>query len=202
MDRHRRRWTEGEDQFLEENRSGHTIIWLSERLGRKPDAVKRHLYERHILKYKTRLLKRRDAKLPEGFKYCRGCGLPLSLDSFAPNRGVRPTKDGRQSRCRKCQSELAMKWNREHPDRFKRNARASRLRRKYGLSVETYDALLLKQEGKCPICLRDLDGRLHVDHDHQTGRVRGIVHGHCNTRLGAFGDSVEQLQRAINYLSG
>jgi hypothetical protein len=82
----------------------------------------------------------------------------------------------------------------------------SGLKRKYGLTFETRDALLAAQEGKCAICSRSIvfgtAGGAHVDHCHTTGRVRGILCGGCNTALGKLGDTIESLERVVRYLQG
>lgn len=60
------------------------------------------------------------------------------------------------------------------------------LQRRYGITAEEYDALLSAQGGRCAMCKRPHRGRgrLAVDHDHATGRVRGLLCFHCNTMLG------------------
>lgn len=80
------------------------------------------------------------------------------------------------------------------------------LRRLYGISLAEYQALLDKQGGSCGICKGPPMGRsngvyYHVDHDHQTGEVRGLLCSNCNTALGLFRDDVELLQKAIAYLT-
>jgi hypothetical protein len=79
--------------------------------------------------------------------------------------------------------------------------------KKYGLTVEEYNRILHDQDGKCAIrgCNRTgkdeaRGSRLHVDHDHKTGAVRGLLCSHCNTGLGKFLDSPDKLQAAIEYL--
>lgn len=73
---------------------------------------------------------------------------------------------------------------------------------KYGLTVEQYDAMLAAQGGVCAICVYSpLTGKpLHVDHDHRTNKVRGLLCGNCNTALGMFEDDPETLTSAIAYL--
>lgn len=77
------------------------------------------------------------------------------------------------------------------------------LKAKYGLSLEDYTALLEKQGGRCAVCGTPPDGRrLSVDHNHETGEVRGLLCLNCNTTLGKVGDSPEILMEAIAYLQG
>jgi hypothetical protein len=68
--------------------------------------------------------------------------------------------------------------------------------------------MFLKQSGKCSICnnsetVKDLKGKikyLAVDHNHETGEVRGLLCNACNTGIGKLGDSVKILENAIKYL--
>lgn len=80
--------------------------------------------------------------------------------------------------------------------------RRTMLRAKYGLSMEEYAALLERQHGVCAICGQPPNegGVLHVDHDHTTGVVRGLLCPPCNTGLGNFRDDQRLLRRAIRYL--
>lgn len=65
---------------------------------------------------------------------------------------------------------------------------------KYGLSRADYERLYRIQKGRCAICGLKLP-RLDVDHCHVSGRVRGLLCGPCNTRLGAFREQSERAQR-------
>jgi hypothetical protein len=72
---------------------------------------------------------------------------------------------------------------------------------KYGLTVDAYDAMVLAQKGLCAICARPPgDSRLHVDHCHKTGQVRGLLCGRCNTAIGLLGDDPKILAMAISYI--
>ena len=77
------------------------------------------------------------------------------------------------------------------------------LRKTYGLTVEQYMAMAEAQGHVCKICGKpetDKYGALHVDHDHQTSTVRGLLCGQCNTALGKFRDDPALLRAAIAYL--
>lgn len=69
---------------------------------------------------------------------------------------------------------------------YRRQKLATRRRNLYGLSWEEYLLLLEGQDGVCAICHQPSDRELHVDHDHLTGRVRGLLCGRCNTGLGFY----------------
>lgn len=75
----------------------------------------------------------------------------------------------------------------------------------YGLTDEQYEALLTRQDGRCAICkTNEWSGhhkKPHVDHDHATGRVRGILCNNCNQGLGRFADDPVRLMAAARYLS-
>ena len=78
--------------------------------------------------------------------------------------------------------------------------------RYYGLSIERYESILEDQKNKCAICGTGLvatDNKLavaHIDHDHATKEIRGLLCRHCNLLLGHAKDSVEILKRAVVYL--
>lgn len=82
--------------------------------------------------------------------------------------------------------------------------RAYRLLNKYGLTVEAFETMLHEQKSACAICRRVL-GRgkngLHIDHDHASGRVRGLLCRSCNHMLGNAMDDPAILLRAIEYLA-
>jgi hypothetical protein len=76
--------------------------------------------------------------------------------------------------------------------------------KKYGITLAEYERLLKKQKGVCAICKKpEYDARqrrLSVDHDHETGRVRGLLCARCNRALGMFNDNPELLRSAARYL--
>lgn len=89
------------------------------------------------------------------------------------------------------------------PERIRRYDRQKQLK-KYGITLGDFERLLAAQGGTCALCGGPPLGRFgmnyHVDHDHMTGVVRGLLCSRCNGGLGALGDTVESLQRAISYL--
>lgn len=95
---------------------------------------------------------------------------------------------------------MRQKARRDDPttNRHDNNARTLR---KYGLTQEEYDTLYDQQLGRCAICLVALaEVTLHVDHDHETNAVRGLLCHTCNCGIGFMQDSPEVLERAAQYL--
>lgn len=70
---------------------------------------------------------------------------------------------------------------------------------KYQLSIDAWHEMLIQQSGRCAICLLPMQSP-HVDHDHSTEEVRGLLCSHCNRGLGAFYDSPDSLERAAAYV--
>lgn len=79
------------------------------------------------------------------------------------------------------------------------------IKRKYGISIYEYETLLIKQNGVCAICKNKKlsskkNGRLCVDHNHESGEIRGLLCSNCNTALGLMKDDINSLKMAIEYL--
>lgn len=93
-----------------------------------------------------------------------------------------------------------------NPDRREVNRRGL-LWRKYGITPDQYDEMFAAQNGVCALCAQPADpngvraaSRLHVDHDHETGKVRALLCNHCNRGIGAFRDDPDLMQRASLYV--
>ena len=125
-------------------------------------------------------------------KWCGRCRQNLPKQDFAKNSAK---KDGLQERCRSCRAT-------HYKDSgYFTQAKEGRLRRKYDLSLAELEQLELSQGSCCAICSNDTFS-LVVDHDHKTGKVRGLLCNFCNTGLGLFLDDPERLKSAISYLKG
>jgi hypothetical protein len=102
----------------------------------------------------------------------------------------------RQSRSRECPEYKS--WNWSGLDR-----EDAIIRRQYGITMQEFKELLEFQGNGCAICGKPLDmlnRRMNIDHDHETGKVRGLLCSGCNTGLGHLGDNVDGLERALYYL--
>ena len=82
---------------------------------------------------------------------------------------------------------------------MRKNTRGLLLLRTYGITLGEKEAMVKRQAGRCAICGRKAK-TLCVDHDHDTGFVRGLLCFRCNQALGFFGDSIQSLQRAVDYM--
>jgi hypothetical protein len=96
------------------------------------------------------------------------------------------------------------RMKRERPDYVLKQQRKRSLAKLYGLSTEEYNIMFESQRGLCAVCcLPDSsrrDGRLSVDHNHKTGKIRQLLCTKCNLALGAVGDKIENLLSMIEYI--
>ena len=93
-------------------------------------------------------------------------------------------------------NQKSKEWQRKNPEKVRNN----QLRYEYGITIDDYNQLLIKQENRCAICKRHSDKTLVVDHNHQNGKVRGLLCRTCNTAIGLLNDNYLLLLEASNYL--
>jgi hypothetical protein len=129
---------------------------------------------------------------------CSKCLQYKPPTEFAKNKN---RKNGLQSRCNSCRHDY------NTSDEVRRHNRDKMLRRKFGITLKQFEAMLEAQDGKCAICKQTelslsnqrLEKTLAVDHDHQTGKNRKLLCQRCNIGIGHL-DTIELLQAAIEYL--
>jgi hypothetical protein len=92
------------------------------------------------------------------------------------------------------------KYRENNPEKVYQKLRKASLKRRYGITLEKYQSILDMQGGVCAICGKAKEEILHVDHDHATGKVRGLLCGHCNHVLGFGKDDMTLFEKAIKYL--
>lgn len=101
-----------------------------------------------------------------------------------------------------CSNKCAHKYK---PSRtYSDITRNSQYLKNYGITLDTYNFMFLEQEGCCMICKihqSQCKQNLHVDHDHETGQVRGLLCQKCNHALGLFKDNPQIIQAALEYVS-
>ena len=158
-------------------------------------------------------------------KTCSKCGEPKPLDDFHRAANMR---DGHRNECKACfkaaakaryNSEVAVarvrRWQAANPERFaayqaeyrnrperKRKMRDLYYRRTHGMSADEVDVMIEAQGGVCAICEErpDVEARLHVDHEHATGRIRGVLCSRCNHAVGLLREDPDLFARAAAYL--
>jgi hypothetical protein len=124
-------------------------------------------------------------------KWCPGCRQELRRDDFGRNRASR---DGLTSYCKPCHNAKS----KETYTRLYGSTRDYHLKRRYGLTSADVEAMIEQQGGVCAICQERPPQ--HVDHDHVSGRVRGVLCSCCNQALGNARDRTDILRSAIDYL--
>lgn len=125
-------------------------------------------------------------------KKCPRCGEVKPKRAFVRNRS---TTDGVGAYCRPCHN-LVIKAQVEKLHGSRKNFL---LKLRYGIDEDEFQRLVTLQDGMCAICkIRPAE---HVDHDHETGKVRQILCFYCNRGLGKFKDDPERMERAIEYLA-
>lgn len=140
-------------------------------------------------------------KNEEHRKVCIPCRERYYADArkrAAQNRAKRVGDSAYSRKRRKYAREWKRKWIKKNPEKYL----AARLK-KFNLTVEQYQQLWKDQRGECGICADPLQmgtKYVHVDHDHLTETVRGLLCWNCNVGLGSFHDNVGLLYAAIAYL--
>jgi hypothetical protein len=125
-------------------------------------------------------------------KRCPDCRQWKPKEEFPRNRNAR---DGRHPYCKPCHNARG----RETRERLYGGSRHYHLKKRYGIGAAEVDALIAAQGNRCSICSRE--GPEQVDHDHVTGKVRGVLCFNCNGGLGQFRDDLDVLSEAMTYLA-
>lgn len=127
---------------------------------------------------------------------CMACSIVLTPENWWPSLYV-----SNYQKCKACRKpEMQQKYQRE-----KEYLGRKWQLEKYGLTSEQLNELENKQDHKCAICKKTnmkegVRKRLCVDHDHQTGRVRGLLCDSCNRGIGLLKDDPDLLEVALQYL--
>lgn len=151
---------------------------------------------------------------------CVKCNKTKSVDLFRKST----SKHGYKFECKDCYNKYRRQYRRKNPEKFKeyylkeRNKAARESYEKYrdtyykysyGISIDEYNEFMKLQNNKCAICHREeyiLDHRtkkvrrLSVDHNHDTGKVRGLLCKNCNTGLGMLREDLNIINNLKIYL--
>jgi hypothetical protein len=153
-------------------------------------------------------------------KKCSKCHVEKAYSEFYPKKKFPGKCDVYCKGCRaqwrennreKCKS-ASNRWRALNVDRCKKqwkswsvaNPRKFNwgwyIKRRYGLSPEQVETMRLQQDNRCAICKSEFQSKFNIDHDHKTGKVRGLLCPLCNRGLGQLKDSPEILIAAAGYL--
>ena len=147
----------------------------------------------------------------DGTKYFTGipCKRGHISERYVSDRCCVECKREREKEYRKtesgseCFARKAMK--RRHNEGYKKVAYASHVKRNYGITIKEFDMQVHVQKNRCAICSTEfihdaMTTKPVVDHDHETGKVRGLLCRKCNQGIGNFGENREVMKRAIEYV--
>ena len=135
-------------------------------------------------------------------KRCSDCKKVFPVSGFHRNT---TRSGGYNGVCKVCKNKRAKKYN--QTSEGKESTRKGLYKFKYGITLQDYDDMFEAQKGVCAICgkpesctFKDVIKRLSVDHDHSTGKIRGLLCDKCNRLLGNANDDTGVLVCAILYL--
>jgi len=130
-------------------------------------------------------------------KMCIRCKELKDLSKFENHS---TSKDGKRNQCSSCRYKIRL----EREPNYYNKQRNWNLLKRYGITLEDYNQMLLDQNNVCAICQKQNDHNhklLFVDHNHKTGALRGLLCHNCNIILGNAKDDPEILRAALAYLS-
>jgi Autographiviridae endonuclease VII len=140
-------------------------------------------------------------------RQCKRCHQSKAETDFYPKYDRRRQRKPCRTECKDCSNKRQRVYHKAYIRKVANGDpkwyRDKNLRSLYGISLEQFTAILESQGGTCAICSGPPmgSGTYHVDHDHATGQIRGLLCHKCNVSLGMVQDSVEHLQKLIDYLS-
>ncbi len=133
------------------------------------------------------------------------CNAPLTPANWWESR-----RRHRDRICKTCHFAIAHKYylshkdevrayNKKYRDSHKADIRAQMRQKKYNINQSQWEAMLRRQEYRCYSCGGEFGGGLNlrpeIDHEHGTGRIRGLAHGGCNRVIGMLGENPEKLEK-------
>ena len=146
-------------------------------------------------------------------KTCNKCGQYKHSEEFYKNKSA---KDGLYSYCKLCEKEARKKyWQSKKGKSVRSKAgkkyrashdgkatqRKGHLRRRYNLTSSQHLSMYVNQNGCCAVCKRAIPyDKIHTDHNHVTGEVRGLLCPTCNLLVGHVENHLENLPTVLNYI--
>ena len=142
---------------------------------------------------------------------CVKCEQLLDNENFKKKRKIKGVDQGLYTWCKACcekefgeENRVRKEMDAEHRAKYREESREAMRVSKYGMDNELYETVMQFQDQNCAICTKprpeEHEPQFHIDHDHNTNTVRGILCSNCNVGLGNFMDNTEILRSAIIYL--
>jgi hypothetical protein len=129
-------------------------------------------------------------------KRCYACGETKPVSEF-----YRSNKVYYQKECKTCNRERKYKWH--QTEQGKRSSANTKLKARFGITIDEYEAMYEQQGGKC-LCCGDTESylghRLAVDHCHETGKIRGLLCKSCNVGLGNLKENKQFISNLLKYV--
>ena len=127
-------------------------------------------------------------------KICSNCKIEKTFSEFSKNKTI---KDGHVPHCKQCVKEYNKLYYFENKERvyvrkkeyYNTKGRKLHLEKKYGMTIEQYNQLLIDQDYRCSICKihqNESKKQFNVDHDHKTGKIRGLLCNLCSVPVAVF----------------
>jgi hypothetical protein len=145
-------------------------------------------------------------------KKCRKCGIVKPRAEFTVRQSG-PRIGHLAAYCKSCSVTRAKVAKERDPSIYRRVEWPSKLKRLYGITVEDYNRILAEQGGACALCgsttpesgsrkyKRTVRSVFDVDHNHKTGKVRGLLCTRCNRLVGLANDDLTTAKRLVEYLT-
>ena len=163
-----------------------------------PETAKRVLDAVEKLQYKYNVM--------PTTKMCTVCKVAKPFEDFYDGYKAVKQRDATNrryphSRCKDCDHARVKVYIKNNRAKVTKQQMVRHREREYGLTEEQYNNMILSQNNLCAICSQPSTRTLNIDHNHETGKVRGLLCTNCNLGIGNFQDSLIYLQNAVNYLN-
>jgi len=146
------------------------------------------------------------ASVPNGFKICSKCKEIKLLNCFYNKN---ETSDKLTSWCKSCTLKNNKNWHDKNKERTRIWNKNYSLMKEYGITLDQYEQMLKEQNGVCAICSKKESAFNHVtkrvwdlavDHEHKTGKIRGLLCRRCNQTIGLLYDDISLIKQMAKYV--
>ena len=137
-------------------------------------------------------------------KVCNKCSIVKPIDDYYVKKIGKKGQKLYQGICKKCLNAHNLKKyhneSKEQRERRKLLNSHAHMKRKYGLTTEQFSAMITEQDNRCKICTCEMEDP-QIDHNHSTGKIRGLLCKPCNMSLGLLKEDINSLYNMISYIN-